>query len=281
METSRQMTPTRAYLADTFSPLQNRRLRRFPGLARPSRLLVSLFYLLAAAGCASYGERVPSVPLPEAQPGQVRADGVNLVARAYLDPKEAKVAFGFDARGAGLLPVQVVMDNQGANEVCVEPEQTFLIDPQGQAWPLLTAEQAYQRTKGHLEVGQAAKGTAKPAVFLGAAGALAGFAVGILTGQNIGEAVGKGAVLGATAGALAGGASSYVALGEKVRSDLAGRSLQNRTVQPGELAYGFLFFPGKDEAKAVQSLRLTLRIGEERRLVHLPLLEAEGEPPRP
>jgi hypothetical protein len=229
-------------------------------------LLLSLFVL---AGCASYGHRVSPVPLPGTQPEHVTVNDVEMLAVAFLDAKTAEDRFGFDVRGSGLLPVQLIIDNQGMQKVSINSEQTFLIDQSGQAWPILSAEEAYQRVKGHVEMGETAKGTVKPAVLLGAAGALAGFAVGIISGQDIGESVGKGAVLGGTVGALAGGTAAYATASEKIRTDLAQRKLSNRPVEPGQLAYGFLFFPGRKEATSVQQLRLAITIGQELHVLNL------------
>lgn len=231
-------------------------------------LLPSLFIL---AGCASYGHRVSPVPLPGTQPEHLTVDGVKMLAVAFLDKKIAEERFGFDVRGSGLLPVQLVIDNGSTQKVSINSGQTFLIDQVGQAWPLLSAEEAHQRVKGHVEMGETAKGTVKPAALLGAAGALAGFAVGIVTNEDIGESMGKGAVLGGTAGALAGGTSAYATASEKIGTDLARRTLRNRPVEPGQLAYGFLFFPGRKEAASVQQLRLAITIGGKPHVLNLPL----------
>jgi hypothetical protein len=44
-----------------------------------------------------------------------------------------------------------------------------------------------------------------------------------------------------------------------------------RRVQAGEVAYGYLCFPDKDEAPSAKELRLGLKIGEQARVVMLPL----------
>lgn len=232
--------------------------------------IVAWVLLLTITGCAGYGERVAPVPLPSAQPDHVDVYGVKLLARPYVDPKEAEAAFGFDIRGAGLLPVRFVIDNQSGKNVRVRPAQSFLMDQEGQAWPLLTAEQAYQRVRSHVDLAETTKGAAKPALLLGAAGAVAGFAIGVLTGEDVGEATAKGAVLGASAGAIAGGAKRHGTLESEIRNDLARESLQNARVRPGELAYGYLFFPGKDEAFSAKELRLGLEIGDQPHIVNLP-----------
>ncbi|MEA3385992.1 MAG: hypothetical protein U9Q89_06025 [Thermodesulfobacteriota bacterium] len=248
------------------SPLEREFLRSRNVCYATIVLLLSLFVF---AGCARYGHRVSPVPLPGAQPEHVTVNGVEMLAVAFPNAKAAEDRFGFDVRGSGLLPVQLVIDNQGTQKVSINSGQTFLIDQSGQAWPLLSAEEAYQRVKGHVEMGETAKGTVKPAVLLGAAGALAGFAIGIISGQDIGECVGKGAVLGGTAGALAGGTTAYATASEKIRTDLAQRTLRNRPVEPGQLAHGFLFFPGRKEASSAQQLRLAITIGKEPHVLNL------------
>jgi hypothetical protein len=222
-------------------------------------LLLGLLTTLLA--CATYGERIAPVPFPEAQSDHVDIDGAQVVARAFASDKEANKAFGFDIRGAGLFPIRFVIDNQSLSVARIIADQTFLIDSQGQAWPLLTAEQAYQRIRSHVELGETAKGIGKPAVLLGAAGAIAGMAIGIVTG-NVGDITAKGAAVGAAAGALFGGAKRYGKLDQQIRQDLLRESLRNERIRPGELAYGYLFFPGREEAKSAMALRLSLGLGE-------------------
>lgn len=239
------------------------------GSSRLSLHAALLTLVVMLAGCAGYGERVAPVPLPGYQANHVDVQGVKLLAEAYVDAKEAKAAFDFDIRGAGLLPVRFVIDNQSQETTRVIPTQTLLIDREGQAWPLLTSDQAYKRVHSHVKLGETAKGTIKPAALLGAAGALVGLAVGIVSGENIGEAIGKGAAIGATAGALYGGGKRYESLESEIYHDLTRESLRNRRVAAGELAYGYLFFPGKDEAASVKELRLGVKIGDTQHIVDL------------
>ena len=60
-----------------------------------------------------------------------------MAAEAFADPKKAEEAFGFDVRGAGFLPVQVIFDNEGTHLLKIVPEQTFLEDGKGNLWPIL------------------------------------------------------------------------------------------------------------------------------------------------
>ena len=63
-------------------------------------------------------------------------------------------------------------------------------------------------------------------------------------------------------------------MGQDIQQDLRDSSLQNRVIQPGELAHGYLFFPGKDEARSASSLRLALQAGEQVVVRDLPLRQA-------
>lgn len=233
-------------------------------------VLVLLLFSMLISSC-SYSDKVAPVTLPDASPSMVVVgSGTKIAASAFLDKGEAEKAFGFDARKAGLLPVQVTFQNDGVEPVRIEPEQTFIVDNINNAWPILTKEQTYERTKKYVEVGETAGGALKPALLGGAAGAIAGLAVGIISGHNVGEAIGKGAALGAAGGAIIGGADAYANVGDKIKEDLHAKTLKNTSVLPNQIAYGVLFFPGSDsEAKSVYELRLALTVGNERQVVRL------------
>lgn len=236
-------------------------------------LLVNLLIVLLVAGGCTYQDRVAPIKLPDATTGVVVGEGLKVSAQAFTDSEEAQKAFGFDAVKAGLLPVQVTFMNDSPETVRVNPEQTFLIDQNNNAWPILTLEKTYQRTQGLVDIGETAKGTAKPALLGAAAGAIAGLAVGIVTGENIGEAAGKGAAIGAAGGALIGGGQSYLKSGERIRDDLASKNLNNDAILPNQIAYGVLFFPGAPgkEAQGASEVRLALTIGDQTKIIKLDL----------
>ncbi len=236
------------------------------------RAFLFTIFLFGIAACSIYGEKVAPVPLPSAQTNSVDIMGVKLVAYPYVDEDKAEEVFGFDIRSTGLLPVRLVIDNQSNSIVEIDPGQTFLIDEQGQAWPLLTAEQAYKRIKSNVEVGETFKGAVKPSVLLGAAGAVAGFAIGVLS-NDIGEGIAKGAAVGASLGALYGGGSRHEKLDSEIRQDLRQNSLRNEKVGKGELAYGYLFFPGRDEAESARALRLGIKLNGELKVVNILLMK--------
>lgn len=227
------------------------------------RLLLCLLIVasgIAYTGCASYERQVAPFKLPENTDNAVSFKGATVAARSFSASKEARDVFGFDIRSAGLLPVQVVFDNTSNHSLVIVPEQTFLIDEESNVWPILEQSLAYDRISKATELGRIFPEAAKSGLLLGAAGAVIGAAIGIVTGTNVGEALGKGAAIGGAAGLVSGGGygfqQHYDDVQLKIKQDLKTRSLHNRAVRPGELAYGFIFYPG--EAKTAKVLRLQL-----------------------
>ena len=227
---------------------------------------LSLFLLILAIPIVScsYSDRVAPIKLPEASPSMVVVNGLKIAATAFVDRDEAANAYGFNIRKAGILPVQLTFQNDGGRPVKINPTQTFLIDHANNAWPILSIEKTYQRTSKYVKIGESAKGATTPAILMGAAGAVAGLAIGIVSGNNIGETMGQGAVIGAAGGAIIGGAEAAAKSNRTVREDLAEKSLRNKSIQPGQIAYGTLFFPGTygSEAQSARQLRLTLSFGQ-------------------
>ncbi len=235
-------------------------------------VIAVLFAMVLANGC-TYKDRVAPITLPDASHGIVVGDGLKIAAHAFADPKEAQKVFGFDVHQAGLLPVQITFQNDSNEEALIVPDQTFLIDQNNRAWPILSLEKTYDRVKRHVDVGETVKGAGKPALLLGAAGAIAGLAVGIVSGHDVGEAVGKGATIGAASGAIIGGTKAYMEGGEKIRDDLYDMNMKNKPILPNEIAYGYLFFPATpgEEAAGAEELRLSLTLGDIREVVRINL----------
>ncbi|MCJ7833678.1 MAG: hypothetical protein MUQ20_04770, partial [Deltaproteobacteria bacterium] len=152
-------------------------------------------------GCSPYTRQVVPFKMPATYSNMTQVAGIQIGAMAYTHPNEAQNAFGFDIRGAGLLPVQVVMDHKGTSPIEINPTQTFLIDHQNNLWPVLDKRLAYERVARHSEMAEIGSGAVKHG-FLGAtAGALIGAAIGIVSGRGVGVGAARGAAVGAAAGA--------------------------------------------------------------------------------
>lgn len=222
-------------------------------------LLVAVPALLISCATAYTAKPLP-FKSPTAYKNTVAVNGAQIGGQAFVEASEAKSAFGFDIRSAGMLPVQVVFDNQSPYSLEINPAQTFLEDAQGNLWPILTDRFAYERATKYAQTQKIFKEGAYSG-FLGAtAGAIIGAAIGIVAGENVGQAIGEGAAVGAAAGSIMGGAQGAAASSDARRAvvrDLRDKSLQNKTITPGNLSHGIIFFPG--EATSAKQLRLQLK----------------------
>ncbi len=219
-----------------------------------------LIVALVSAGCGqSYVAKPMPFRSPSTYPNATEAGGAIIAAQAFAGSTAAQDAFGFDVRGAGMLPVQVIFDNAGPHPIEINVGQTFLEDEAGNIWPILDRETAYERATKYTQTKEVFKEGAYHSFLGAAAGAIIGAAVGIVTGQNVAVTTGKGAAVGGAAGATLGGAKGYVSDDARrtVISDLRRKTLENKPVDPRSLSFGFLFFPG--EAPSAKELRLQVR----------------------
>jgi hypothetical protein len=88
------------------------------GRSMKRNLLLSLLIvaLVVAGGCSTAYQAKPlPFKAPSAYANVQDVGGVAMAAEAFVDSTKAQDAFGFDVRGAGFLPVQLVFDNHGAH----------------------------------------------------------------------------------------------------------------------------------------------------------------------
>ena len=228
-------------------------------MKRTGLMIMGILLTAVMAGCTTSYKATPlPFKTPQAYENATDIAGAMVAAEAFSERKKAQKAFGFDVRGAGLLPVQVVFDNQGMHPLEIKGDQTFLIDDKGNLWPLLSTKIAYERATKYAQTKQIFKEGAYGGFLGAAAGSLIGAAIGVVTGEDVLGIAGKGAAAGAAAGATLGGAGAYGSNDARraITEDLRDKSLQNRAVTPKSLAHGFLFFPG--EAEQAKQLRLQL-----------------------
>ena len=223
-----------------------------------SVLLILITAMLVSCGTA-YKATPIGFELPERYPNAQQVAGATVGMVAYADPKAAGQAFGFDVIEAGLLPVQVAFDHRGGNPLVINPGQTFLENEEGKLWPVLNERFAYERVTHYAETKRIFREGSYGAFLGGVAGALLGAAVGVVSGEDVGRAAAKGAATGAAGGGVLGGGAGAARADQARRAvmdDFNEKSLRNREIKPGELAYGFIFFPA--EAGTARSLRLQL-----------------------
>lgn len=223
-------------------------------------LVIGTLIMFTAANCTTaYKAKPLSFKAPSAYNNMVETNGIQVGAQAFVETAAAQKAFGFDVRGAGMLPVQLVFDNQGRQNVEINPAQTFLEDQQGNLWPILTDKFAYERATKYAQTQQMFKEGAYKGFLGAAAGSIIGAAVGIVSGEDVARTIGEGAVIGAAAGSVLGGASAYASNDARssIVRDLKDKSLENQAITPGNLSHGIIFFPG--EALTARQLRLQLK----------------------
>jgi hypothetical protein len=219
-----------------------------------------LVIALHISACSTYENRAVSFRPPQEYANYHDAEGLMVGAEAYADKKLAEDVFGFDIRSAGVLPIQIVLDNRSGQAVEIVSGQTFLVDGSSRYWKILSNREAIERVQKATEVGAIGSGAGRGAAFGAAAGVLLGLALGIVTGHNVGEAVVKGGVLGGAGGAVIGGSNKA---GDdrhreyKIANDVREKGIEGKIMHAEALANGFIFFPG--EAETVKELRLQLR----------------------
>lgn len=211
------------------------------------------------AGCATYHSKALPFKAPQDYGNSLSTSGLIVSAESFADPAKANDAFGFDVLASGLLPVQVVMDNQSGQGVEVIMGQSFLVDESGRYWKVLSTTESIDRVNKATGASAIGSGAGKGALFGAAAGTLLGLALGIVSGHRVGNAALTGGVLGAAGGTIIGGASSTddrdrVAL---ISGDMREKVLEGKVIPSLALADGFIFFPG--EAPGARELRLQIR----------------------
>jgi hypothetical protein len=224
----------------------------------------SVYYFLIAVialglfSCTTYKTQYAGFRHPGEYNNSVTVGGATIGAEAFAEQAAAKEAFGFDIKKAGLLPVQVVMDNKGVNVYKVVTGQTFLVDNNNRYWNLIPNHSAVERVSKATEAGAILGGAGKGAGWGAASGAVLGAAFGILTGENVAKSAGKGAAAGAAGGAVYGGAQSGTDSGRKrtIADDIRTKGIEGKVIPQQSLVNGFLFFPA--EAQSARELRVQI-----------------------
>jgi len=217
-----------------------------PGAASRGFALLAALLLTA---CTGREDHAAPIPLAASQAEPVEVDGARFQALAFENGPQAATAFGFDVRAAGLLPLRVSIDNRGGG-LRVVPRQTFLVDRDGQAWPLLTSGQASERLG---RAGIQPQGVPRVPVAKGL-DVLTGFALDMLVGP-----------------AFASDAEASARPETPAGAAFAEKNQRNPSVRSGQAASGVLFFPGQEEAHGARALRLCYEQDGRLKFLTLPL----------
>lgn len=224
------------------------------------KIICSLIIVSQLAGCATYQNKAVSFRPPRAYQNYQDISGLQVGGEAFADKRRAEETFGFDIYGAGILPVQVVLDNGSNQSIEIVSGQTFLLNESSAYWKILSNKEAVERVRKATEGGAIASGAGKGAAYGAAVGALLGLAIGIVSGRGVGEAVVKGGAVGGAGGAVIGGVSKADeerGRGYAIADDLLEKGIDGKIIPAGSLANGFIFFPG--EAATAREIRLQVR----------------------
>lgn len=200
-----------------------------------------------------YGDtlEVSDVPfmLPENMRGHQDYEGLVVAVVPIATSEHSNRIFGFDMKEAGVLPVQVVMHNTGTKSFVITARQFFGITYEGTYHSALSAGAVGYRIKD-VSVGSNVATQATVQGFWGAAlGAGVGAGVGLLTG-DLGSGAATGAIIGGGAGVLSGvGDGLSDDWTEKYKQQLAGQTLGNSDLHPGDIRSGFIYLPSKGYCK--------------------------------
>ena len=202
------------------------------------------------AGCGNGENGQEAVSLPESLARPMEAGGTRFQALAYLDRRQAGQTFGFDILGSGLLPLRISIDNRGGSELKIIPRQTFLIDQDSQAWPLLTADQAFHR----LEQTPSVRFNPPRIPKLEDLDSATGFALDLAPRKSFSPTP-----------------NAYAQPETRISKRISDKDLRNPSLPAGSVSSGVLFFPGRDEAKSASKLWLCYEQGGSTKFLLLPL----------
>ena len=189
-------------------------------IARGTALLVAL--ALALEGCASYSPTSAPVPKAGMMPF-ARTDG-NLVIGAdpHVQPDRQKAVFDGDLSEAGILPIQIWLENQGGRRLLVRRTDMMLVLPGGQQLSPAGASAAASRM------------------------------------ESIGGVVGASIAFGIIGYLAASSAEEKARIARQV--DFRNKELREVAIGKGESTHGFVFFIPLTGTSAFTEATLILRV---------------------
>lgn len=188
---------------------------------------LGMFWLalaLAFSGCASY--RPTAAPIPQSGTMPYRQEVANAVVSAdpYTQPEKVKATFGGDLIAAGVLPIQVFVENLGAKRLLMRPSDAILELSDGRQTAPVGAFAAASKMER--------------------------------SGKVIAAAVGFGLI-----GYLAASSAEDKARAARLE-DFQRKELQEKRLEKGESAHGFLYFLPPQGTMNLSSATLAMRLVE-------------------
>lgn len=207
------------------------------------RKLLGLIWLpLALMSCAApLKTDTVSFKTPESYANHQTIDGLRIAVIPIDSLEKSEEIFGTDLWQAGILPVHLIVQNNGTKEFEINHAQIFGITPTGE----MTS--AYSLNKSAEHVRSSSIGTT--AVAGAVAGAVVGTALGAAVGAGVGYAAGDagtGAVTGTAIGGAAGIAQGTAAglsdsFTVQFKRELANLAFGDRAIYPSDIQQGFIY----------------------------------------
>ena len=179
---------------------------------------------VAFSGCASYNPTAAPIPQSGAMPHRQEVANAVVSADPYTQPERVKATFDGDLIAAGVLPIQVFVENLGARRLLVRPSDAVLELSDG--------------------------GQTNPVGALAAASKMEG------SGKVIAATVGFGLL-----GFLAATSAEDKARSAR-REDFRRKEFPEKRLEKGDSAYGFLYFMPPPGTKDLSSAKLAIRLVE-------------------
>lgn len=180
---------------------------------------------VAFSGCASYNPTAATIPQPGNMPYRQEVANAVVAADPYTQPERVKAMFDGDLIGAGVLPIQVSVENLGVKRLLVRPSDAVL------------------------ELSDCG-GQTNPVGALAAASKMEG------SGKVIAATVGFGLI-----GFLAATSAEDKARANR-REDFRRKEFPEKRLERGESVHGFLYFLPPAGIMNLSSAKLAIRLVE-------------------
>jgi hypothetical protein len=232
--------------------------------------ILTVFLASSLLACASRSQLRPHVQAsPNQFPYSVNVKGLAIAVvpfdgrrDVYSDPADPRPPRpDFDWLKAGVLPTRIILANESASPVLVDPSQITCIDTRGVAYQAYAPREAADAVVSSEAFRAYLRHGLKSGLVGGALGAGVGAALGAASGSYWGRAA-SGAAWGAAWGGAWGGAQGLIVGAPKSRAELESRvrglidsrQLRRTVLGPGMTGDGLVFFP----AVPLQAVRLVL-----------------------
>jgi outer membrane lipoprotein SlyB len=214
------------------------------------KIIIIFFLISFLVSCAAplKTDTVTFLP-PSAYPNFQNINGLQIVAVPIVSEMKLKEIFGTDLKVASILPIHLIVQNNGNDEFEINSQQIFGISQTGEYTV------AYNINKAAEHVRSSSIGTT--AVTGAVAGAVVGAAAGAAIGAGVGHASGdsstgaeSGAIIGGTMGATSGTAAGLSdSFTIQFKKELANLAFEDQVVFPGDIKQGFVYLKWKNYNK--------------------------------